>query len=60
MKDRAGAAKEIMDVLEKHNATVADSKWLLREMQLRILSSTTIASKDYDEAINLHFGQSDQ
>jgi len=55
MNDKAGAAMEIMQVLEKHNATVDDAKWLFREIQLRILSSTTIASKDYAKAINHYF-----
>ncbi len=60
MDDKAGAVMEIMQVLEKHNATVDDAKWLFREIQLRILSSTTIASKDYAEAINLYFGEQDR
>lgn len=60
MDDKAGAVMEIMQVLEKHNATVDNAKWLFREIQLRILSSTTIAAKDYTEAINLYFGEPDQ
>lgn len=50
MQDRAGAAKEIMNVLEKHNATAEDVKWLIRDLETTISHATTV---EYDKALKI-------
>lgn len=50
MTNRTKAVAEILQVLEKYNATAEDVKWLIRDLETTILHATTVA---YDKALKI-------
>lgn len=50
MNNRTKAVTEILQVLEKYNATAEDVKWLIRDLETTILHATTV---EYDKALKI-------
>lgn len=50
MQDRVKVIEEILRVLERHNATAEDVKWLIRDLETTISHATTV---EYDKALKI-------